>query len=1090
MTVDELLQHLETMTHAGRVQVMIDLGRRDDAESAAIITALARGGFYERFLALYSCFGSQNREQVLRALADPSRIIRGPALRLLPIVCDEAQLASVLESAPAEVRLPILWKLRQRKQQAAIDTFLERLAAQNGAQFCQLLPFGSAELVARLEAHFQQQATPGDWRRLARFHPGIALDLLQQWATAITTQDSQLVQRFNSLLPLCAQHAPDRALALVQTLSSTTPLSQLRFQSLIQHRPGEIADLVLKHKGWLSVSFTRVVNRLTVRQILALYAQHEGLLGWYFAWFPHLTPEQRQAVSTAGERRFRYKGALPTALVERLPRAQREQEARRTITLPNRTVTQRLEYAGLLPWEEALAQLEPSLHATETATRQKALEALIQAATYQHAHLGEALTTLRGYRTEHDPVRRVTLQALRKIPLGAWREEHLGDLAEIIRHGLNDVGLSAETQQAITALLLKLLPAHPAWSAAQLVTVLRERGLASSDKGTKTSPLSLSDAQAASLLAALLPVLHTWQEQDKSDEILQAARWFVTSELAFDGVLPLLVDLLERTRSSQTAEAILTLLAKQRFERFETLLPTLLQEDPSWITFASVSSVLLRRRQHVLAPFLRLAPYTGRWSTGRKRFLPPLPKRFTGGTTRQQEAYANALMEIIGDDTQESQALTQAVQTLPLLPAIAPTRLAALANDSRSVVRTTALFALGRLDTNQGLPTLIEALQDARARIAIPALRSFLHKMPPAQALAIIRSIPMNRVTVAKERVRLTGEIVSEEAYRELLALERRKLHRDVRIALVRMLAGYPERAATWPLLEQAAASPNAETALAALPRGISPKHYYEPVQGGTETVEQHLLRLMVLLLNHPDTTVRQGAMHSSWLGVGVRDQQRLVLSRLLELLHAPTSVESQAAARAIVSTVVEADAPVIAAAARDLLPNRRVLLTLITAFQPTAQTRARLLPISCALLATLAADPLTVSQRVRLAFFSLPVEDLIAFFQSLSDGNELHAEALMRACHLVTEQYGLLDWEAFEATFAANADERLRRLAFAALEAQRSKQGTWDEALKKRLATYRADSSRLVASAAAFTLPNDEEDEDDGEDDDYFDDE
>src|ERR1051326_220570 len=169
MTVDELLRDLETLSHTARVRRMIDLGRRNDAESHALIAVLEAGGFYERSMALYSCFGSQNREQVLRALVDQLRIIRGLALRLLPLVYDDAQLQETFNSAPSQMYLPLLWKLRQRKQQAATDALLERLAAQNDAQLCQWLPFGSPEFVVSHAERFQRQATDSDWKRLARF---------------------------------------------------------------------------------------------------------------------------------------------------------------------------------------------------------------------------------------------------------------------------------------------------------------------------------------------------------------------------------------------------------------------------------------------------------------------------------------------------------------------------------------------------------------------------------------------------------------------------------------------------------------------------------------------------------------------------------------------------------------------------------------------------------------------------------------------------------------------------------------------------------------------------------------------------------
>ncbi len=175
--------------------------------------------------------------------------------------------------------------------------------------------------------------------------------------------------------------------------------------------------------------------------------------------------------------------------------------------------------------------------------------------------------------------------------------------------------------------------------------------------------------------------------------------------------------------------------------------PALLAEDTSWITFDEVSSHLLRRRQDLLTPLLSLQPSEGRWSSGRTRSLLPLSAPFAGGTASQQEQLAEALLAIIADETQESRTATQAVKILAFLPAVAPARVAALADDPRSVVRTTALFALGRLDTNGGLQTLLLALRNARARIAIHALRPYLLEMPPDQALANLRATTQPSVT-------------------------------------------------------------------------------------------------------------------------------------------------------------------------------------------------------------------------------------------------------------------------------------------------------------------------------------------------------
>lgn len=60
------------------------------------------------------------------------------------------------------------------------------------------------------------------------------------------------------------------------------------------------------------------------------------------------------------------------------------------------------------------------------------------------------------------------------------------------------------------------------------------------------------------------------------------------------------------------------------------------------------------------------------------------------------------------------------------------------------------------------MPTLIEAMNDDRARIAIYALRRSLLEMPVSRALLLLRAVPLEKVTVAKEVVRLLGELPTQ----------------------------------------------------------------------------------------------------------------------------------------------------------------------------------------------------------------------------------------------------------------------------------------------------------------------------------------
>ena len=134
------------------------------------------------------------------------------------------------------------------------------------------------------------------------------------------------------------------------------------------------------------------------------------------------------------------------------------------------------------------------------------------------------------------------------------------------------------------------------------------------------------------------------------------------------------------------------------------------------------------------------------------------------------------------------------------------------------------------------------------ARIAIYALRRSLLQMPTERALELLRGVSLRKVTVAKETVRLLGELPGSAAYADLLAIAGQELHRDVRVALLRALWDHLEQPETWPLLEQAAASD--DPALAAGVIRI-------PADRRPPATLRRLVRLLALLLVNPNAQVR-----------------------------------------------------------------------------------------------------------------------------------------------------------------------------------------------------------------------------------------
>jgi hypothetical protein len=87
-----------------------------------------------------------------------------------------------------------------------------------------------------------------------------------------------------------------------------------------------------------------------------------------------------------------------------------------------------------------------------------------------------------------------------------------------------------------------------------------------------------------------------------------------------------------------------------------------------------------------------------------------------------------------------------------------------------------------------------------------------------------------------------------------------------------------------------------------------------------------------------------------------------------------------------------------------------------------------------------------------------------------------LHPDALAVALSAVTGSGAAAadpdDLRQLEAALAAAGDERLRRLALAALIAQCHRPHGWNAERLQRLRSYRLDPAPLVAAAAEFTLP------------------
>lgn len=1070
MELTELQAELETLCYGERVARVIDLARQP--ENTALFDRMEGSSAFDlRWMAALSCLGSRDGARALRLCGDPSRIIRNGAANILVYIGAPEQIGAMLEAKQPKERCGLLARLRKRGLSDVIDAYLRMPAVQGDAHlFTALLPFGSPALVRTLLPDLAERLTPANWTRMARFHPDIALETLQADAAAAEQPDAGLASRAHSVLWVTAETRPDASLTLVRALARHVPLHNLSFGTLARQLPTEVADLALEAETAPYLPLHNMLPRLDTDRALRLMERSQRMFPWgrgrgVAALLKRCPVELREPLYMRFGRAWQdADDCLSPEIVRCLPPTWRLVEGRRHVRLPALAArpAQRLLYAAFLPWEEARETLDSSLQNPDPELRAVAHAALANAVRYQRDRLSDLLALNLARKNEQDPIRLAMLTGLTDLPPSIWKPEHLDALAQVLGNALSAADLSPQTANTIGRLIARLLPFHPSWSAEWLALLAQERGSLSLPQK------DLTDAQMLALAPVLLPVLQTWENREGWARLITVASAMGKRLHVFGALADMLERIAREPAAGRLSASALSLLAAHCPERLPALVPALVAADPSWVQNPNVYTFLHRKRQDLLTPFLGFQAYQGRFATGKTRFILPMNRGFMRWTDRQQQVFADVLDGVTRETGRDVPSIHRVIEQMAALPAPAPVRLIDLAglSNTKAAVRDAALRALAHLDAGQGLPALLEAMDDDRSRIAIYALRRALLEMPAEQAVALLRGIKTERVTVAKEVIRLLGELRTETAYRELMSLSARDLHRDSRVALLRGLWAFLDRAEAWDLLEQAAQNPHGT--IAAHTARI-------PAEGLPLWAQDRLIAVMGHLLAHPGATTRVTTL-TRLASLPVADRNRILLPLFLHSTQSAVGDEREAAADALFITYTTRDAAQVGEAVRRMLPQRRALTTLVRALLRHLQRdRDPLRDTARAVLAALRADPLTARLRAELAFSALPTEEIVAEIARMADTRELHADALHAAITAISAQ----SWEnrrdvniaTVEAAFAASEDRYVRRLALAALVAQSNGATGWTDDRIARLAAYRRDSAALVAEAAQFTF-------------------
>ncbi len=339
--------------------------------------------------------------------------------------------------------------------------------------------------------------------------------------------------------------------------------------------------------------------------------------------------------------------------------------------------------------------------------------------------------------------------------------------------------------------------------------------------------------------------------------------------------------------------------------------------------------------------------------------------------------------------------------------------------------------------------------------------------MPPDEAISILRDVPRTKVTVAKEVVRLIGELKTQDAFNELQSFgEIPDLHRDVQIALIRAYWDYLGYEETWALFDKYATSPDEAIAImvSRIPVTRLPTYFLARFIGVIE-----------LLLAHDNVVVRQNTLRRL-ISSPIADPNHKLQDQILRLIDSEFLYEADSAASALFSMYELSDSDAISHFVQSNQSAYRALDSLFGAFDVyLSQHRNKATQIVKSMLETIKGNPILTVQGVKLAVKGLPFEEIATYLIQIAHDGQLHSDAMAAAQEDLlsigyqpeAESLGVV-----EKGLRASDDEHIRRLGLSALDAWAKAPSGWDDEKLQLLEAYRADSSYLVSGAANFIFP------------------
>lgn len=1065
MNAAQILKNVESLDHQQRWHYMIELGKKakKDLVLAQALTTLSTSSIhYQRILALMSAHGSFDVVMIARALEDASCVYLSSAIILAARHLDANRLVDLVPKLSKKRRRLMFMALLRVRRTDVNDRLYELLGTQEQRK---LISYTSEVFVFSLtDAHFEG-IDSSQWARLAQRFPVLIQRLLSERLSTATEPSWLLQSAIASILNRMYRFFPDSGLNLLSQAITRMNPNKLPLGLYAKLFPAEIARLILAHSTPLTLTFPVNSLRRLDNATLCNLVQVRTLSNLSNS-FAKLLPDQRLALySRYGEAWRDSNGALPLNYIKALPSNLREAEAQHAFSLPLLASQPllRLPYLSLLPFSQALLLADPFLAQPDGDLRASAVRSLVEGGRYYSNQLSVILDFCIKRENEQDPVRLAMLEALASLPPSRWLPIHLPQLKEIIDAALRARDCSYQTMAEAARMLMNMVIDQTDFVVSELAGLVERMGQLNS----LSLESRMTDVQMVRLAPVLIPLMKVWIGRNRHELAMGLIFCFGRRAKAIPEFAEMMVKMTYDQRGHVARMGLNGLLRLELKAQVAELIPALIEHDGGWIQVREVAEYLHRYRQSLLTPFLTYRVYKGRFSSGSTATIPYFCGGFFRWTDDQQYLYANSLQGIIKSSKRNAWELYRAVSQLSAMPSIdlAPLiKLAGLKNGDVAL-RDKSLEALGRTDAGRGIPTLLDALDDTRARVAIYALRRSLLSMPTKQALNLLANVTSTKVTVVKEVIRLAGEFEGEETYAFLHRLaSTEKLHPDAEIALLRAFWSFLNYDEVWTYFHNAARSPRAALARSTI---------RIPQEGLSIKGQQQLAVQMTLLLGHPDAQVQRDTLERLvFMPLGLSDKGlRDALTPMLEDID-PTVC--QLAAQALLA-MYAADDDVELVNTFSLITQAQSLVAIVNAYEQRKLVNSYGLAWSAHKLGEmLLARRWQPGQAIRLTMMMLNCSVSSSFIHQIQQAGLLHPGAVdigLDTLEKAAAGHAAQALEKMEFELRSASDMGLRRLGLGLL-CELAHQYGWGGEYLDHLQSYRNDPSLWISDAAELIIP------------------